>query len=75
MIKKKISIKRFEFVFISRNYWDKEEMEMKPWSEEFKEFHLGMMFNRFKISKSTSYLIGINLLVIKMWGVFTFSSK
>lgn len=75
MIKKRISIGKCEFVFISRHYWDEEEIKMKPWSEEFKDFHLGIVLNKFKISKRTSYLVGLNLLVFKSWVVFTFPSK
>jgi hypothetical protein len=61
-----------------RHYWDKEEMSERPWSTEFNKFHLGIVFSKFpKREKSkngffiNSYLIGINLLVIKSWVVIS----
>ena len=75
MIKKKISIGKYHIIFISRNYWDKGEMEMKPWSEEFKDFHLGVFFNKFSFVNESSILMGINLLILKFWIVFTFPKR
>jgi len=75
MIRKRISIKKYQIIFISRNYWDKGEMEMKPWSEEFKDFHLGLFFNKFILGNESNILVGINLLIIKSWIVFSFPKK
>jgi hypothetical protein len=75
MIRKRISIKKYQLIFISRNYWDKGEMEMKPWSEEFKDFHLGLFFNKFALGNESNILVGINLLIIKSWIVFSFPKK
>lgn len=75
MIRKRISIKKYQLIFIYRNYWDKGEMEMKPWSEEFKDFHLGLFFNKFALKNECNILIGINLLIIKFWLVFSFPKK
>jgi hypothetical protein len=54
-------------------------MEERPWSTEFQNFHLGLFFNRMsRLERSSSgrrissYLFGINLLIIKTWIVFTF---
>lgn len=78
MIKKRFSFRGYDYVFIFKHYWDSEEMEERPWSTEFRDFHLGLVFKRYtKFEKSKSgfrlsnYMIGINLLVIKTWVIFT----
>lgn len=78
MIKKRFCFRGYDYVFIFKHYWDPEEMEERPWSTEFRNFHLGLVFNRmsrFERSKKgkriSSYLFGINLLVIKTWIVFS----
>jgi len=50
-------------------------MEIKPRSEEFKDFHLGLFFNKFALRNESNILIGINLLIIKFWIVFSFPKK
>ena len=78
MIKKRFFFRGYIYVFMLRHYWDKEEMSERPWSTEFNKFHLGMVFSKFpKREKSkngffiNSYLIGINLLIIKSWVVIS----
>ena len=78
MIKKRFCFRGYYYVFIFKHYWDSEEMEERPWSTEFQNFHLGLFFHRssgLEKSKSgrriSSYLFGMNLLVIKTWIVFT----
>lgn len=78
MIKKIICFGEYTYVFIFKHYWDSEEKIEKPYSKDFSEFHLGLVFNRFKNLKKPgqkffidNYLIGINLLVIKSWVVFS----
>jgi hypothetical protein len=79
MIKKRFSFGEYIYVFIIRHYWDSEEMKERPWSTEFRKFHLGLfvsnLSSKFDKSKSgrgiSKYLLGINLLVIKSWVVIS----
>jgi hypothetical protein len=70
---RKISINKHEFGFSFRHYWDSQQKEERPWSTEFSSFKLGFEFKQikdYKINKRgkllNCYVIGINLLVIKL---------
>lgn len=79
MIKKRFSFRGYIYVFMLRHYWDKEEMSERPWSTEFRNFHLGLFVSNLSIKfdksksgrKISRYLLGVNLLVIKSWVVIS----
>ena len=70
----KISFRGYNHSICFKGLWEKEESGIS----QFREFHLGMVFNRMVgLERShsgkeiASYMIGINLLVIRIWTIIS----
>lgn len=80
---KKIKLGKTEFLFVFRHKWDNRNKQ--TYDSNFRDYRLGIWFKRSKIVGKkgfnkpkewknnivNDYMIGINLIICKMWVTFT----